>query len=566
MLTEKTLSEIIHLSMKLICRLLVAVVLLTSAAQAALDISEIGVGARPLGMGKAYFALADDASAIFTNPAGLSLNKNLNVVSMGGSMLGDVNYILFGAAEDQPFGKVGFGYINAAVGTIPLTRLVGSGPSLEAQQYDSTDYYSSLFIISYGAKLSRFLRNGAGGNISLGANLKFLSQGFNGGGTAMQNANGSGMDADFGLLWQTNHWLTLGLTLQNLLPTSLGGKFIWQANPVPEDIPLITHLGSQWNLLGPTALWASSSQRLDLLLDYESSQAANQLAVWHLGLEYDPLDLLALRAGLDQQQSGAGVDNNLTLGVGILFGGFTFDYAYHQFGELSENSTQFFSVGYRGLDAEKEREKRLAEKRKPTIPSPEIVPKPKMVAFPDVPEGYWAKKPIEYLTALGIMDSYDDGTFRPTREITRGELAVLLVKAKGFTVSSDEVKVRFKDVKLQSYEAPYVSLAVERQYIKGFPDKTFKPERRLTRAEAATILARFSGQYLKPKLQKAPYLDVPTSHWAAAAIAAFQIGQSLFFRHVREFRQQQLQDGPAADFRLVRLKTIGSVQIIGHKL
>ncbi|MFA4844479.1 MAG: S-layer homology domain-containing protein [Candidatus Margulisiibacteriota bacterium] len=494
---------------------LLAVVLCGSTAMAALDLSEIGVGARPLGLGRAYVGLADDANAIFTNPAGLARNKNLNLTSMSGALLGDINYVLIGAANESPLGKFGVGYINAAVTAIPLTRLVGSGPSLEAQQYDSTDYGSSLVLFSYGSKLSRFLRNGAGQNVSLGATLKLLSQGFSGGGSAMQNANGSGMDADLGVLWETNSKLSLGLTLQNFLPATFGGKFTWQKNGVIEGIPLITRAGGHY------ALWSN----LDLMCDYEKSQAVGRPGVFHLGSEFWPIETLALRLGLDQKpratESGVGVDNNLTAGVGFAFGGFTFDYAYHQFGELSENATHFFSLGYRGTDREKLREKAAAEKknRRSTIPQPEIVAKPKLKSFSDVPDGYWAKKPIEYLSTLGIMGGYGDNTFRPTQELTRGELAVLLVKAKGFTVGTD-VRVRFKDVPLQSFEAPYISFAVERKYINGYPDKAFRPQNRVTRAEGAMILARWAGLYQKPKLAARPFPDMPVDHWASPAVAA----------------------------------------------
>jgi len=509
--------------MRAFCCGLLAVILTSSAAFAALDLSEIGVGARPLGMGKAYVGLADDASAIFTNPAGLSLNKNLNIISMSGVMLGDVNYILLGASDSSPFGKLGVGYINASVPGIPLTTLEGSGPSLEARQFGQTDYNSSMIVFSYGSKLSRFLRNGRGDNIALGASLKIFSQGFSGGGTSMQDAAGSGMDADLGMMWETNRWMNWGLVFQNFLPESFGGKFAWQRNQVSEGIPLITKIGGYFNLLGPTAWRQNDRMKLDLAVDYEKTSSTGRPGVFHLGTEFWPLEVFALRLGIDQKpkatESGVGVDSNLTAGVGLCFAGFAFDYAYHQFGELSENATHFFSVGYRGVDRAKEKEKARAEKKTPTIPLPEVVAKPELKAFPDVPEGYWAKKPIEYLSTLGMMEGYADGEFKPTKEITRGELAVLLVKAKGFTVGK-EIKVKFKDVPLQSNEAPYISMAVERKYIKGFPDGTFKPDKRVTRAEAATALSRFSGLYQKPKVNSPPYPDLPAKHWAAPAVAA----------------------------------------------
>lgn len=499
-------------------------------AYAALDLSEIGVGARPLGLGKAYVAVADDASALFTNPAGLSQNDNLNIVSMSGSLLGDVNYLLLGAADMSPVGKVGIGYINASIGSIPLTSLVGSGPSLEAKQYSSADYGSNQLIFAYGSKLSRFLKNGAGNNVAFGLNLKIFSQGFTGGAAPptggdnpLNNATGAGLDADLGMMWGVNDWANLGLVFKNFLPESFGGRFVWQKNNVTEGIPMVIRGGGQFHLFGPTALRRSDDRTLDLSVDYENYGGLNRPATWHLGLEFRPLDMFYLRTGLDQKpkaaETGVGVDNNFAIGVGMVLGGFTFDYAYHQFGDLSENTTHFFSIGYRGEEKPKAKPKiGKPEKKKSTIPQPEIVSKPVLRAFSDVPEDYWAQKPISYLSTIGLMDGFSDGTFKPTKEITRAELAVLLVKAKGFTVTKD-VKIKFKDVPVGDGDAPYISLAVEKKYL-GYADGDFKPNKWVTRAEAAVVMARFSGLVLKSKIKQKPFDDIAVDHWAAPAIAA----------------------------------------------
>jgi hypothetical protein len=389
-------------------------------------------------------------------------------------------------------------------------------------KYDSTSFGSSLLFLSYGSKLSRFLRFGFAENISLGVNFKYYQQGFTGGGSVMQDAVGYGTDADLGLQWKVYPWATLGLIFKNFLPESMGGKFSWQRNSITEGIPMIFKLGGHFKILGLSALRPDPEQSLDLLLDFEKNNDQSRPNLWHLGLEYWPAEDFALRAGIDQKakatEAGVGVDNNFTLGIGLRFWGFTFDYAYHPFGELSENAAHFFSFGYRGEEKGRKLAKIAAEKKVSPIPTPEVVVRQKVKTFTDVPEGYWAQKPIEYLATLGIMDGYQDGTFRPTKEITRGELAVILVKAKGFEVG--QVKLKFKDVPPQSYEEPYISMAVERKYITGYPDGTFRPNERITRAEAASILARFSGLYLKPKVEARVFPDVPRDHWASPAIAA----------------------------------------------
>ena len=495
-------------------------------AVATVDLSEIGVGARSLSLGNAYVGGINDASSIFTNPAGLTLTSGLNTLSMSGSLLSDVNYLLLGAANDFPIGKVGVGYVSASVPSIPITTLEGSGASLGATQTGLTDYGSSMIFLSYATKLSRILKGRKGDNISIGMNLKYFFQGFSGDATLLQNAGmqgatGVGMDADLGVLVQANSWSRYGLSFSNFLPTTLGGKFTWQTNNEVDGISLAIRSGGSFNLLGQKGLFFSEDQRLDLLVDYESAGENNRPAVWHNGLEYWPLELLSLRVGMDQapkaSEVGIGVDNNFSAGVGIDFRGFTFDYAYHQFGELTQNTTHFFSIGFKELIDENRKQRN--ENMRGILPVPQVVPKPKLKAFSDISENYWARKPVEYLATLGVMGGYPDGTFLPEKPLTRGELAAILVKAKGFEAKPVS-KTNFRDVSAQDWLAPYIDMVVKRKYMGGFPDKTFRPHKKVTRAEAAVIFSKFAGLYVKSKVSEKVFPDVAKQHWASPSIAA----------------------------------------------
>ena len=165
------------------------------------------------------------------------------------------------------------------------------------------------------------------------------------------------------------------------------------------------------------------------------------------------------------------------------------------------------------------------------IPLSEVVPKPELKTYVDLPEKFWAKRPIEYLATLGIMGGYPDKTFRPNRALTRGELAAILVKAKEFKIKPG-VKVKFEDIRPKEWFAPYINVAASRNYMKGYPDGTFRPNQRVSRAEAALIFARFSGLYMKPKVQRKVYPDVSRKHWASPAIAASK--QAGFFEYLGE--------------------------------
>jgi len=507
----------------------------TCAGQAAVDLADIGVGARPLGLGNTCVGGMDDASAIFRNPAGLALNPELNVISMSGTLLGDVNYVLVGISDYSPVGKLGFGYLNASLGEIPITTITGSGSTAAIVQTGTTDYSSSVIFFSYGTRLSRIFQ-GKGENVLFGASLKWFLQGFEGGGTAMQDAVGAGMDADMGLIWEARPWARLGLTCNNFLPADFGGKFVWTKDDETEGIPMVVRYGGMLNVLGKSAVFLSEDQALNLLVDYESARAGNRPALWHVGLEYWPFHMLALRAGIDQKpkaaEAGIGVDDNLTAGVGVNYRGFTFDYAYHQFGDLAENATHFFSIGYRGVETERKKAVRR-EPIKRVVPVPQVVPKPELITYADLPEGYWAKKPIEYLATLGIMGGYPDKTFRPNKALTRAELAVILVKAKDLKM--ERGAVGFDDVRSTDWYTPYIKAAVDRKYLQGYPDNSFRPGQQVTRAEAALIFARFAGLYIKPEVRLKVYPDVEKKHWASPAIAASKQAGFLEYLGAEEF-------------------------------
>ena len=85
-----------------------------ASAQTTFDPLSIGVGARALGMGKAYVAVAEDSDTIFTNPAGLGEIDNFQFTSMSGKIMEEVNYTLFGGV--YPIGNkqaIGIGYVAA---------------------------------------------------------------------------------------------------------------------------------------------------------------------------------------------------------------------------------------------------------------------------------------------------------------------------------------------------------------------------------------------------------------------------------------------------------------------
>ncbi|VDN47967.1 conserved exported protein of unknown function [Petrocella atlantisensis] len=99
------------------------------------------------------------------------------------------------------------------------------------------------------------------------------------------------------------------------------------------------------------------------------------------------------------------------------------------------------------------------------------------------------------LKAVGIMEGYPDGTFKPEGEITRAEFAKIAVVALGLGDAAEVSRgvTKFPDVPSTHWATGYINLAVNRGILVGYPDGSFQPNGKLTNAEAATILVRLVG-------------------------------------------------------------------------
>ncbi|HTY13176.1 MAG TPA: hypothetical protein VMD02_03195, partial [Candidatus Omnitrophota bacterium] len=97
----------------------------------------------------------------------------------------------------------------------------------------------------------------------------------------------------------------------------------------------------------------------------------------HAGAEWSPITLIKLRAGVDQKPSAGSSITNLAAGLGVNFKGFTFDYAYHTYAELSEFATHYFSIGYSPELVKKE--VKPVSTTAPSQPTPVVQPPLRMI-------------------------------------------------------------------------------------------------------------------------------------------------------------------------------------------
>lgn len=234
-----------------------------------------GVGARAAGMGNAYVAVANDATAGFFNPAGLTHIQKWGFASMlSADMTFDRQFNYLAVAGSFKWGSVGASWVNAGIKSV-------------ATDEGSKDYMDNYFLLSYGNTAAKF---------RWGLSLVIANN---------KVAEKTGVGGDLGFQWCFADEATLGLAAQ-----SLGLKV--GENRTPYNIRL--GLG-----ITPNAL-----EGFTFPVEIQKTQDVSAIK-YRLGGEYkyhfDNSDLgAAIRGGVD--------DGALTLGAGVSFKQFSLDYAY----------------------------------------------------------------------------------------------------------------------------------------------------------------------------------------------------------------------------------------------
>lgn len=127
------------------------------------------------------------------------------------------------------------------------------------------------------------------------------------------------------------------------------------------------------------------------------------------------------------------------------------------------------------------------------------------------------------LASYGILQGYDDGTFRPNKGITRAEFAAVLHRIQfspPIGQYGEEVLTRFSDVPDDHWAQEYLYSAVAAGWMKGYPDETLRPNQEITRAEAVTALNRVLGRDESHTTVSSdfenPFFDLAETSWAYA--------------------------------------------------
>jgi len=104
--------------------------------------------------------------------------------------------------------------------------------------------------------------------------------------------------------------------------------------------------------------------------------------------------------------------------------------------------------------------------------------------FTDLENHGWSNRAISTLYNAGIIKGYPDGTFKPSDPISRAEFATIAAKFDKLELGSTS---KFTDI-FGHWAEKYITSSEIKGWIKGYPDLTFKPEQDITRAEAMTLI------------------------------------------------------------------------------
>lgn len=109
-------------------------------------------------------------------------------------------------------------------------------------------------------------------------------------------------------------------------------------------------------------------------------------------------------------------------------------------------------------------------------------------SYSDVELDDWFNNAICTLSNAGLINGYEDGSFKPNGKITRAEFAT--IASRFFEYADENMENPFSDVEEDTWYYRYIMAASDMGLINGYPDGTFKPDNLITRAEAVTIVNR----------------------------------------------------------------------------
>ena len=148
--------------------------------------------------------------------------------------------------------------------------------------------------------------------------------------------------------------------------------------------------------------------------------------------------------------------------------------------------------------------------------------------FSDVDSARWSNEAVSTLAKGGYINGYEDGTFKPANPITRGEFAAIIARF----ITGTAADAGYNDTK-GHWAADAVNKVVDKAWVEGYEDGSFRPDANITRAEVATIVNRMLVRYTDAHNDSQISVSFPDNHaydWYYYAIIEATNGHEKFQR------------------------------------
>ena len=140
------------------------------------------------------------------------------------------------------------------------------------------------------------------------------------------------------------------------------------------------------------------------------------------------------------------------------------------------------------------------------------------VIFKDVPLGHVFYSSVMDLVDRGITQGYGDGYFGENDNITRAQIAVMIVRARK-DLKPEGMKSEFTDVPNNYWATSEIAAAKKAGILDGYGDGRFGPDDNITRAQLSKMVANAFDIRVDTK-NPVKFSDVPTNYWAEEYIGA----------------------------------------------
>ncbi|UCG61989.1 MAG: PorV/PorQ family protein [Candidatus Zixiibacteriota bacterium] len=279
----------------------------------------VGIGARALALGGGFTSLADDATTIYYNPAGLPLLEFQEISLMHMDLVEGTIYDYAGwVYPDMKLGGFGIAYMR--IGTGDIIRRDNYAPQ------GTFDYAHWQLLIGYGQRLQ--------GGLAVGLNFKLVNQ-------TLDDLSDYGFGFDVGMLARFSKHISAGVTVRDMVPPEL------ELSQTSEITP-ITVAG------GLSVRDITVGGPVHVTGNLEMEKIENRDMRIHGGTELVISGNYALRAGYDR--------DNFSAGAGLKVGRLKVDYAYKILDYLGDS--QRFSLSFLlGASITEQRERAALEQQ-----------------------------------------------------------------------------------------------------------------------------------------------------------------------------------------------------------